>query len=265
MGQPGLGRDVGEGAIAVVAEEHVAAARARHVQVRLAVVVVVHPGRGHADAVAQRHAGLGGDLLEGAVPLVAVQGIRVQLVAEVNIVQAVAVEVADRNAAAVVVEVDLERLALLVGEEAHPPRQPHFRGALAGQLGSRILRRIGLMPSPVGAPAGDRDGKGRGRASRDQEGSGSGRQTHLSAPQGQVAPGCLSGATTPVALPVCGSIGAWGVEGVRSQMQLDQDRARRWRVLSAVAVRAHCRRGTSGVGARPGFLLCSTRKLHKGT
>src|SRR5262249_61031638 len=66
---------LGEGAIAVVVKEDVATASAGDVQVGIAVVVVVAPGRRHADPVPQTHAGLFGDIGEGPIAVVAARAV----------------------------------------------------------------------------------------------------------------------------------------------------------------------------------------------
>src|SRR5437660_1069234 len=126
--QSDLFRDVLERAISSVAEQDVGGPRAAHEEVLAAVVVIVDEcGRG-ADAVAEGDAGLFGDVLERPVALVAVQDIGTELVDEIDVVVPVAVVVADGNPAAVIVEVDLEGLALLAGQEAHSPRQAGLLG-----------------------------------------------------------------------------------------------------------------------------------------
>src|SRR5262249_47199666 len=108
-----------------------ATASAGNEQVLLAVVVVIGPGGGNADAVAEADAGLLGYVCEGAVALVAVEGVFAQLVDEVNVVEAVAVEVTHGHTAAVVVQVHLEPLPLLFGQERHLEGQARFLGHVA--------------------------------------------------------------------------------------------------------------------------------------
>src|SRR5262249_46625913 len=84
--------------------------------------------------------------LEGAVALVAIQAIAAKLIAEIDVVEAVAVEVADRHAAAVVVKIDLEGLALLVGQEGHAKVEAHLRGTFAEAALGRIWPRSGIVP-----------------------------------------------------------------------------------------------------------------------
>src|SRR4051794_25490282 len=119
MGQAGLLGDILELASAQVAEQDVTAAGGGDEQVESAIVIVVGPGGGHADAVAQADAGPVGDVLEGAIALVAEKLVGAQLIEKINVVVAVAVEVADGHAAAVVVQVRLEVLPLFAGQEVH--------------------------------------------------------------------------------------------------------------------------------------------------
>ena len=141
--QAGLLGDVGEGAVAVVAEQDVAAARAGHEQVLVAVVVVVGEGGGHADAVAQADAGLARSRPRRCRrPCCGTGRSGPSWLTEVDVVVAVAVEVADGDAAAVVVEVDLELLALLVGQEVHAEVDAGFLGPLA-EAGGGVRRRPG--------------------------------------------------------------------------------------------------------------------------
>ncbi len=72
-----------------------------------------------------------------------------ELVAKVDIVVAIAVEVADRHAAAVVVEIDLERLALFVGQEVHPPGDADLRGAFQKRPAPSVHRWPDLEYDPA--------------------------------------------------------------------------------------------------------------------
>jgi hypothetical protein len=148
VANPGAGGQVGEGAVAVVVEEHVAAARAGDEEVLVAVVVVVGKGGGHAHAVPEGHAGLVGHVLEGAIPLVAKERAGAQLIAEEDVVVAVAVVVPDGHAAAVVVQVDLEGLSLLAGQEGHAEVESRFPGPLEKDRPLRRGCRVSSMPSP---------------------------------------------------------------------------------------------------------------------
>ena len=124
--EPELLRAVGERAVAVVDVQDVAAvhrevAHARDVDVEMAVAVHV----GHRDAgrppAGPRHARALGDVLEPVVPLVQVEPVGPEVGGEVEVGQPVAVDVARRDAAAVVVvqvveDVELGTLRQLVGE-----------------------------------------------------------------------------------------------------------------------------------------------------
>ena len=149
-GEPGGRGDVLERAVAAVVEQHVAAPRAGHEQRLPAGVVVVGEGGPDADAVAKAHARLGGDVGEGAVAVVAEQGVGPQLVAEVDgvpadlvqkvdVFAAVVVVIADREAGAVIVEIDVEGLALFFGQEMHPERDSRFARAFLKSLAGRRL------------------------------------------------------------------------------------------------------------------------------
>src|SRR5262245_13649075 len=92
-----------EGAVAVVAEEDVSAAGTGDVEVGMAVIIVLAPGGRNTDAVPEPHAGLFCHVFEGAIALVAVQGTTPKLIDEVDVVEAVAVEIGHGQAAAVVV------------------------------------------------------------------------------------------------------------------------------------------------------------------
>src|SRR5262249_22074521 len=102
--QAGLLGGLLEGAVALVAVKEIAAPGAGDIQVLPTVVPGVGKDGGHADAVAHADAGLLRHVGEGAVLVVAVQGVAAKLVGEVDVVVAVAVEVGDGDAAAVVVQ-----------------------------------------------------------------------------------------------------------------------------------------------------------------
>jgi len=53
----GRRRDVLEGAVAIVLEQHVTATHGRHVQIGVAIVVDIGKGRRDADLAGNRHAG----------------------------------------------------------------------------------------------------------------------------------------------------------------------------------------------------------------
>src|SRR5262249_28452130 len=153
--ESGLRGDVFEGAVALVAEEDVAAARAGDEEVEVAVVVVIHEGGGDAHAIAEADAGFVGDFLEGAVAVIAAQGVAAELIAEIDVVVAVAVEIADRQTATVIVKVDLEGFALLIGQERHAELQADLVGAFTKRMrgsirGRRCPRSITLANDPSG-------------------------------------------------------------------------------------------------------------------
>src|SRR5262249_36382655 len=138
--------DVGEGAVAVVVKEDVAAAGAGDVEIGIAVVVVISEGGADADAVAERDAGLVGDIDERAVSLVLVELVGTELIEQIDVFVTVVVEIADRETAAVIIEVDLELLSLLVRKEVHVESEAgvacHFTKAgmfLTNSLGALAL------------------------------------------------------------------------------------------------------------------------------
>ena len=96
-------RDVGEPAVPVVLEQDVAAAYRRDEQVLVAVVVDVREGRGHADAVGERDAGVLRDVRKPAAAEILPELVAADLIGEVDVRQAVAVHVGDGDAVAVVV------------------------------------------------------------------------------------------------------------------------------------------------------------------
>ena len=98
--------------LAVVLEQHVAAADRRDVQVGVAVVVDVGKRGGDADLARHRDAGRRRDVLKLAAAGVLPQLVAADLVDEVDVGQAVAVDVRDRDAVAVVV---VRRLVGLAG------------------------------------------------------------------------------------------------------------------------------------------------------
>ncbi len=173
----GLGRDILEAAVAPVVEEDVASIRTGDVEVLVAVVVVVGEGGGYADAVAQSNTRLLGDVGEGAVAPVFVQSVLAQLVAEVQVVAAIAVEVADRHAAAVIVQIEFEMPALFGLQKRHAKGDAGFPRTFpeAGRitfLADRDLSRVLLSPrfpdSVRGPVEEDRAGEHHERAGRDE-------------------------------------------------------------------------------------------------
>src|SRR5439155_20200308 len=100
--------------------------RRRDVEVLAAVVVDVSEDGRDADPVVKPDAGPLRDVREAAPAVVVVERVRPELVAEVDVVAAVAVVVGDGDARAVVVEIGLELLALLPGEERHLEVDPRL-------------------------------------------------------------------------------------------------------------------------------------------
>ncbi len=70
------------------------------------------------------------------------------MIAEVNVIVAVAVIVADDHAAAVIVEIDLEVFALLVGEKAHEKQEARLPRTLAEAGGAVVRSSVGIA-APV--------------------------------------------------------------------------------------------------------------------
>src|SRR5207302_505762 len=98
-------------------------------QIEIAVVVVIEKHRGlRVTDVAQP--GFRRDVFEGAVARVAVQGVRPVLVEKVDVLVAIVVVIAHRQARAVIVQVDAEPLALFLRQVMHPKRDPGLPGAL---------------------------------------------------------------------------------------------------------------------------------------
>ena len=102
--------------MAVVLEQHVAAAHRGDEQVRVAVVVDVRERRAHADAAGQSDTRLAGDVPELAAAQVLPQLVPAHLVRKVDVVQSVAVHVGDGDAVAVVVVNLFIRLAGVVDD-----------------------------------------------------------------------------------------------------------------------------------------------------
>ena len=101
--EAGLLRDVPEASVPVVLEQHVAAAHRRDEEILIAVVVHVGERRRHADSAGERDARLFRDRREPAAAGVLPELVAADLVDEVDVGQAVAVDVGDREARAVVV------------------------------------------------------------------------------------------------------------------------------------------------------------------
>ena len=98
--------------LAVVLEEHVAAAGRGHVEVLVAVVVDIGEGGRDADLARDRHAGRRGDVLEAAAAEIPPQLVAAHLADEVDVGAAVAVDVGNRDPGAVIV---VRRLVGLAG------------------------------------------------------------------------------------------------------------------------------------------------------
>ena len=98
--EPGVSGPLGEDAVAVVHEERDASAERADEQIEVAVTVDVGEHGARGMATGQRDAGPGRDVFEAGVAQVAVQGVRALVAREVDIGEAVAVHVAQRDAAA---------------------------------------------------------------------------------------------------------------------------------------------------------------------
>ncbi len=112
VAEAGGGGNIAEPAVAVVLEQHVAAADGGDVEIGVAVVVDIGKGRRHADLAGDGHAGRGRDVLEPAAAEVAPQLVAAGLRREVDIGEPVAVDVGDRDPVAVIV---MRRLVALPG------------------------------------------------------------------------------------------------------------------------------------------------------
>src|SRR5207253_9987149 len=123
--EPGLLRPLGEHAVAVVHEERDASAERADEQIEVAVTVDVGEHGARGMATGQRDAGPGRDVFEAGVAEVAVQGVRALVAREVDVGEAVAVHVAQRDTAALrqvaVPERAVERHG--VGESDAGPRR----------------------------------------------------------------------------------------------------------------------------------------------
>ena len=108
--------DVTEAALAVVLEEHVAGPDRRDVQIRIAVVVDVGKRGRHADLARHRDTGRGGDVLEPAAADILPELVAAHLVDEVDVGEAVAIDVRNRQAVAMIVVRRLVRLAGVVDD-----------------------------------------------------------------------------------------------------------------------------------------------------
>src|SRR5439155_24353492 len=113
-----------------VVEQHVPAPGAGYEQVGPTVVVVVGERGPDGDPIAEGDPRLRGDVEERAVARIAVQGVRPLLVEKVDVLVAILVVIAHRQARAVIVQVDAEPLALFLWQAMHPKRDPGLPGAL---------------------------------------------------------------------------------------------------------------------------------------
>src|SRR4029077_951306 len=92
-GNAHFGGNVGERTVAIVVEQLRSRVGISHEKVGIAVVVVVDPGGPFADLLFALDAGLGGDVLEGAVAAIAVQAVRTGFAADEEVEKPVVVEV----------------------------------------------------------------------------------------------------------------------------------------------------------------------------
>ena len=117
---------------AVVLEEHVTAAHGRHVEIRVAVVVDVGKRRGHADAALDGHARRLGDVAKFPVAEILPELVAAELADEVDVGEAVSVDVGDDDSVAMVVVIGLVELPRIVGRLVRE-RDPALR-LLVGEL-----------------------------------------------------------------------------------------------------------------------------------
>ena len=97
-GDTGLRRDVRELAVAVVLEQDVALSDRGHEEIGIAVVVDVREGGADAGAVSDADARAVRDVLEAAAAQIAIEPVLADLIDEVQIQQAVAIDVRDGDA-----------------------------------------------------------------------------------------------------------------------------------------------------------------------
>ena len=100
---PACLRDILEMPVAVVLKQNVAAADRGDEQILVAVVVDIRERRGHADAAGQSDAGFLRDVPELATAQVFPEFVAAELIHEIDVVQAIAIDVRDRDAVAMVV------------------------------------------------------------------------------------------------------------------------------------------------------------------
>src|SRR4029077_20214397 len=155
--QAGGRSDVLEGAVPPIVEQHVAAPGGGYVQVFPTVVVVVRERGSYENPAGEGHARLCGDVDERPVAHVAVQGVPAQLVEKVDVLAAVVVVIADRQSRPVIVQIDVELLALFLREVMHPKRDPGFLSALL--KASHSSGRLGVLAAGDQPRGGYRDGQ----------------------------------------------------------------------------------------------------------
>src|SRR6516162_5989500 len=88
-----FGSNVGERAVAIVVEQLRSRVGISREEVGIAVVVIVDPSGPFADLLFALDAGLGGDLLEGAVAPISVQAVRAGLATDEEVEKTVVVEI----------------------------------------------------------------------------------------------------------------------------------------------------------------------------
>ena len=89
--------------MAVVLEQHISATNGGDEKILVAVVVDIGEGCGHADAARQRDSCFLGDVLKLPAAEVFPQFVSADLIHKVDVVQSVAIDVGNRNRAAVIV------------------------------------------------------------------------------------------------------------------------------------------------------------------
>ena len=154
--------------LAVVLEEHVAAADRRDVEIRVAVVVDVGERGRDADLGRHAHAGRGRDVLEPAAAEIPPELVPADLVHEIDVGASVAVDVRHREAVAVVVVHRLVGLAgvvddaVLEGDAAFGEAVGELKVVERGESGRRPRLRGGESLEPrrvleIGRDVADRD------------------------------------------------------------------------------------------------------------
>src|SRR5262249_39633589 len=92
---------------------------------------VIAKNSAHANAVADSHACFLCDVGECAVAVVAIKCVWAELIDKIDVVVAVAVKIADGDAAAVVVQIYLEFRPLFAGKKRHPDAYSRLRRAFS--------------------------------------------------------------------------------------------------------------------------------------